>query len=194
MFIRSVDAFAHTKDAILLCELLDGFIQEIGPQNVVQVITNNVVNYVAASRLLMMRHPSLFWTPCAAHCIDLMLEDMDNIPFIKDIVDSSRSITKFIYNHTSALNLMRQFTNNRELVHSTITRFATSFISLRSLLACMREIKRMFLSDEWHALLFSTKPEGQVIYRLVSLQQSFWAEVEEVGAISVLPPNMCEVT
>jgi hypothetical protein len=30
MFIKSVDASAYVKDAQLLCELLDGFIQEIG--------------------------------------------------------------------------------------------------------------------------------------------------------------------
>ena len=50
MFIRSVDASAHIKDATLLCELLDGFIQEIGRQNVVQVITDNTANYVVAGR------------------------------------------------------------------------------------------------------------------------------------------------
>jgi hypothetical protein len=32
MFIKSVDASAHIKDALLLCELLDGFIREVGPQ------------------------------------------------------------------------------------------------------------------------------------------------------------------
>jgi hypothetical protein len=31
MFIKSVDASAYTKYVQLLCELLDGFIQEIGP-------------------------------------------------------------------------------------------------------------------------------------------------------------------
>ena len=53
MFIKSVDASAYTKDAQLLCELMDGFIQEIRPQYVVQVITNNTANYVVAGRLLM---------------------------------------------------------------------------------------------------------------------------------------------
>jgi hypothetical protein len=87
--------------------LLDVFILEVGAENVVQVITDNAANYVAAGRMLMDRHPTLFWTPCAAHCIDLMLEDIGKIPFVKDIVDSSKSITKFIYNHTSVLSLMR---------------------------------------------------------------------------------------
>jgi hypothetical protein len=67
MSIKYVNASAHVKDATLLCKLLDEFIQEIGPQNVVQVITDNVANYIATSMLLMLRYPTLFWTPCVAH-------------------------------------------------------------------------------------------------------------------------------
>ena len=121
MFIKSVDASAQIKDARILCDLLDVFILEVGEQHVVQVITDNAANYVATGRMLMDRHPTLFWTPCVAHCIDLMLEDIGKIPFVKDIVDSSKSITKFIYNHSSMLSLMRRFTNNKELVRPTIT-------------------------------------------------------------------------
>ena len=91
----------------------------------------------------------MFWTPCVAHCLDLILEDMGKIPYIRDIVESAKSITKFIYNHASVLSLMRRFTNNRELVHPAITRFATRFISLWYLLACIWKVKRIFLSYEW---------------------------------------------
>ena len=35
VFIKSVDASPYVKDAHLLCDLLDKFIQEIGPQYVV---------------------------------------------------------------------------------------------------------------------------------------------------------------
>jgi hypothetical protein len=60
MFIKSVDARAYTKDAQLLGELSDGFIREIGPQYLVQVITDNAANYVVAGRMLMERYPSLY--------------------------------------------------------------------------------------------------------------------------------------
>eukprot|EP00253_Pinus_taeda_P036730 PITA_36730 len=132
MFMKSVDASAHIKDARTLCELLDIFIQEVGPSNVVQVITDNAANYVATGKMLMERYPNLFWTRCAAHCIDLMLEDIGKIPIVRDIVESSKSITKLIYNHSSVLSLMRRFTNNKELVRLAITRFDTTFISLQS--------------------------------------------------------------
>eukprot|EP00253_Pinus_taeda_P024407 PITA_24407 len=168
MFMKSIDASSHIKDAKTLCDLLDVFILEVGAEHVVQVITDNAANYVATGRMLMDKHPTLFWTPCAAPCIDLMLEDIGKIPFVKDIVDSSKSIIKFIYNHTSVLSLMRRFTKNKELVHPAITRFATNFISLQSLLNSMWDVKRMFLSEEWRALTMSHKPEGEAICGLVS--------------------------
>jgi len=116
----------------------------------------------------------LFWAPCATHCIDLILEDMGKIPYIRDIIESARTITKFIYNHAYFLSWMRIFTNNWELVCPTITCFSTRFISLQSLLACMWEVKRMFLSNEWHGLSFSHKLEGEAICRLVSYRERFW--------------------
>jgi hypothetical protein len=90
----------------------------------------------------------------------------------------------YIIMHTFLVSLMRQFIGSRELVHPIITHFATSFISLKSLLTCMLEVKIIFLLDEWHALSFSSKLEGQVIFGRVSYQESVWLGVEEVCAIS----------
>jgi hypothetical protein len=91
---------------------------------------DNAANYVVAGRMLSERYPSLYRSPCAVHCIDLMLEDMGKLPWIKEIIDSTRSVTKYKYNHTFFLSLLRQFTGNKELVHLAITRFVASFISL----------------------------------------------------------------
>ena len=109
--------------------------------NVVQVITDNAANYVAAGKMLMERHSPLFWTLSTAHCIDLMLEDMGKIPFIKEVINQARSIPKFIYNHAFVLSLMRRHTKNRELKSPAITRFATTFITLQSLLQCQFDLK-----------------------------------------------------
>ena len=135
--------------------------------NVVQVITDNVANYVAAGRMLMDRYPSLFWTPCATHCIDLMLEDMGKIPFIKVVIDQARSIPKFIYNHAFVLSLMRRHTKNKELKRPAIMRFATTFIILQSLLQCQFELKKMFVCDEWCDCAYNRREDGKTIAKLV---------------------------
>lgn len=97
---------------------------------------------VAADRLLMERHPHTVLDSCATHCIDLMLEDVEN--FIKEVINQARSISKLIYNHAFGLSLMRRYARNRELLHLAITHFAANFISLQSLLQCQSELKQIF--------------------------------------------------
>jgi len=48
----------------------------------------------------------------------------------------------------------------------------------------MWDVKTMFLSQHWRALSISRNPEGEGMCRQVSYDQSFWARVEEVCAIS----------
>ena len=60
--------FKFFKDVVL----------HVGPENVVHIVTGNAANYVATGRLLEKEFPKLFWSPCAAHCINLMLQDMGN--------------------------------------------------------------------------------------------------------------------
>ena len=65
--------------AFMLADLLGKKIDEIGKEKVVQVITDNGANYKAAGRILMERIPTLFWSPCATHCLDLMLEEIGKL-------------------------------------------------------------------------------------------------------------------
>jgi hypothetical protein len=69
----SVDASSEIQDQFILAHLLEKKINEIGKDKVVHVITNNGANYKAACRIFMERIPSLFWSSCAAHCLNLML-------------------------------------------------------------------------------------------------------------------------
>jgi hypothetical protein len=78
-----------------------------------------------------------------------IVPSMGKTSFIKEVIDQARSIPKFIYNHTLVLSLMRRHTRNRELRRPAITRFATNFLTLQSLLQCQFELKQMFVCDEW---------------------------------------------
>jgi len=49
------------------------------------VITDDHPSYVLASKMLMEKRSSLYWSPSAAHCIDLMLEDIEELKIYKEI-------------------------------------------------------------------------------------------------------------
>jgi hypothetical protein len=70
----------------MLFKLFKEVVLYVGADNVVQFITDNATNYVAAGRLLEKEFPKLYWSPCAAHCINLMLQDIGKLPEISEAV------------------------------------------------------------------------------------------------------------
>ena len=99
----------------------------------------------------MQKYGSFYCFPCAAHCIDLMLENFSDsryFPIIDETIQKAKKITKFIYNHDKILSLMRSdFTNGRDLIRPAITRFATEFLSLQCLTKFKKELRQMFTCD-----------------------------------------------
>ena len=60
MLLKSVDASSHVKYANMNFTLLVEVVEEVGVKHVVQVITNNAANYVAAGKLLCAKYPTIF--------------------------------------------------------------------------------------------------------------------------------------
>jgi len=58
--LLSVDTSNMSKTADKVFEMLDAIVERIGEENIVQVITDNAVNYKAAKQILMEKRKSLF--------------------------------------------------------------------------------------------------------------------------------------
>ncbi|XP_039017081.1 uncharacterized protein LOC120147907 [Hibiscus syriacus] len=135
-------------------------VEEVGEENVVQVVTDNASAYVKAGKLLEAKRPHLYWTPCAAHCLDLMLEDIGkHIPRVKNALKKAIYSNGYIYSHVGLVNLMRKFTNQKNLHRPTITRFATSFITLAQIHKQKNNLRKMVTSQEWEASKWSKEPQ-----------------------------------
>ncbi|KAL4276705.1 hypothetical protein AHAS_Ahas20G0233900 [Arachis hypogaea] len=79
IFLKSVDASNISKTAENLFKLFRDVVFFVGPENVVHIVTDNAANYVAAGRLLEAEFPKLYWSPCAAHCVNLMFQDIGKL-------------------------------------------------------------------------------------------------------------------
>jgi len=73
VFLKTVDVSDVSKTARLLYQLFREVVLYVGVENIVHMVTDNAANYVAAGRLLMEEFPSILWSPCDAHCINLIL-------------------------------------------------------------------------------------------------------------------------
>ncbi|XP_042009179.1 uncharacterized protein LOC121757748 [Salvia splendens] len=176
VFIKSVDASSFVKTGEKLFELLDSVVEEIGEEHVVQVVTDNWSNYVAAGKMLMEKRKHLYWAPCAAHCIDLMLKDIGKIPVIQRTIRRAISLVGYIYSHGFTLHLLRTFTKKKDLVRPAITRFATSFLSLERLQQEKYNIRKMFISDTWIQNKLSKEAKGKEAARTTQYSP-FWKNV-----------------
>ena len=109
---------------------MNNCIEEVGAENVVQVVTDNASNNMAAANLLRVARPKIFWTSCATHTLNLMLDAISKLVKFKGMVDKAKTLTIFIYAHHKTLALMRKFTKKKDIVRSGVTSFATAFLTL----------------------------------------------------------------
>lgn len=183
LFLKLVDISGHEDDAPYLFELMESVVLEVGVENVVQVITNTTANYVYAGRHLMAKYSSLFWSPCVAYCIDMVLEEMGRQDWVGTVLEEAKTITQYIYSHAGISNMMRKFTGGRELIRPRIDRYVANFLSLRSLVVQEDNLKRMFSHTEWLSSIYSRRPDAQTIKSLLFLDR-FWKYAHEVVSIS----------
>ena len=121
-------------------------IKEVGEANIVQIITDNGSTFVKVGKLLMKKY-NLYWTPCAAHYIDLMFGDIGKRESVLDLIINARKITNFIYNHGWLLAKMKKVCG-RDIVRLRVIRFETNYITLASLLKKRVDLKKIFISDK----------------------------------------------
>ncbi|XP_028117885.1 uncharacterized protein LOC114315472 [Camellia sinensis] len=161
--------------------LLDKVVDEIGEQYVVQVVTDNEPALKAAGKMLMRKRKHLYWTACSAHCIDLMLKDIANKKSVAKVIEDGKTITNFIYNSGWVLDLMRKFTGGRELIRPAITRFATNFIAIESIVRYKQQLRAMFNSDEWKNSRWGKAKTGQPYnVKKIILGKEFWQKATEL--------------
>jgi len=161
-FLHSDDASAEKHDANYIFQFVDKAIRDVGPENVIQIVTDNASNNMAAANIMQLKRPSIFWTSCAAHTVNLMLGDIAKIKPIRNAIVNGRSVSVFIYSHTITLSLMRDIAKG-DLLRPGATRFVTVFLSLNSMREKRKELKEMFTCERWLQHPLSEKNVGKKV-------------------------------
>ena len=167
---------------------MDDVVEEVGEDNVIQIVTDNAANYKAVVDLLMQKRKKLYWTPCAAHCIDLMLEDFEKkISLHQETISNGKKIIAYIYSRTSLICLLHKHTEGVDLIRPANTHFATSYLTLGCLNENKKSLIRMFTSKEWQSSQCVKTRDGRLVENLV-LNKGFWSNILNClrGAFSLI--------
>lgn len=183
-FHKSVDASSYFKNPKYLIDLIDSVIQDFGPENVVQIITDSFLNYPGIMNHIVQNYGTIFVSPCASQCLNVILEDFSKIDWVSRCISQAQTISKFIYNTASLLDLMKKFTKGQEIIRTGITKSVSNFLSLQSLWKQKQRLKHMFNSPEYSLnTSYPSKPHALSCVSIID-DAEFWRSVDESVAIS----------
>ena len=104
-------------------------IKEVGEDNVVQIITDNAANCKLAGHLVERTYPQIFWTPCATHCLNLLLKDLALIEWMDRAITQGKEVQQFISNQDATRAMFAKY-SKLKLVKPGASRFASNFLML----------------------------------------------------------------
>lgn len=139
---------------------------------------------MGSSRSIESKETFNFWTGCAAHTIDLILEDIGKIKQMDSTIVRARSLTAFFYSHTRVLALMRKCLG-KDLVRAGVTRFAIAYLNLKSLLDNKKELGRLFRENELNEMGYLKSDKGKNVAKTVR-SETFWKNVD--SAVNFFEP------
>ena len=163
MFLRAINAFGEEKTKEYIAEKLVAVVEEIGPKNVVQIITDNAANCKGAGLIIQQKYDNIFWTPCVVHTLNLALKNIcaaklprteeeeivyDELHWITLVAGDASMTKNYIMNHGMRLSMFNEF-SKLKLLAVAETRFASVIVMLKRFLMVKRALQSMVISDAW---------------------------------------------
>lgn len=182
-FHKSVDASGYFKNPKHLADLVDTVIQDFGPENIVQIIVDNSLFQAVITTHVAQHYGTIFVTPCASQCVNLILEDMCKVDWVNRCISQAQTITKFIYNNATMLDSMKKITGGQDLVKTGISKCVSNFLSLQCLLKHKAKMRSVLHNLDYSPTApFMNKP--QISCLDIVEDNEFWRTVEECVAVS----------
>ncbi len=98
--MRSIDTYVELLGALVIADYIHGHIRQaimdVGPVNIVQLVTKNASNCKLMGSMITEEFPNIVWSPCVAHCLDLMVEDIGKLNWVKEVLGVARNSTKLL--------------------------------------------------------------------------------------------------
>ncbi|XP_030940180.1 uncharacterized protein LOC115965129 [Quercus lobata] len=178
IFLKSFEVSRDKITALYIKDLISSVIEEIGPNNVVQLITDNTTNFESTGDMLINKYPRLYKTRCAAYGIQLLLKDIcEEVDWAQKIINDAKLIVSYMYEDCIILSLMKEYTNEKELKHPCTSMFSSNFLMLQSILNVRDELQLLVVSSEWEKLNHNKK--GIAVASIIQSTQ-FWTQGKDV--------------
>ncbi|GBG64503.1 hypothetical protein CBR_g45199 [Chara braunii] len=155
----STDVMHGKKDASALANAWLKRVKSMDVQlsDITAFVTDSVGVNVTAMEVFQkdesVKH--IFWIPCVAHIMDLILEDIGGIDWVASHISQVRLVTRFFKRHGHAREVLETH-STKTLLLPAETRFGTNVIMMERLVALRAALTDVVADDRWRETVWST--------------------------------------
>ena len=175
LFLDSTDTSGDKKTSKFIADKIIKQINLLGASNIIQVITDSAANCKGRWPLICVEYPHITCGPCTAHFLDLLLEDLSKIEWIKNNFKEGRDIVTFITTHHQSLALFRNH-STLQLLKPYDTRFSKELVSQSHLLQVKDSLQETVVDKKYKSWLLKNKSykDGGMAVSARLLDESWW--------------------
>lgn len=171
------------SSAEYLASSLARYINEVGPERIVHVCTDNAANCKAAGKVIERQFPKISWTGCTSHSIDLLLEDFGKEEWVASVCATGRTLVRFITRYTNLYHKFCGLSNGKRLVKPVETRFGTMFMMLRRLNELKDSVEQLATDPIWATCVAKCPDPNVALLKEEIFRGTFWSDVDLVCRI-----------
>ncbi|XP_044433038.1 uncharacterized protein [Triticum aestivum] len=184
LFLRSIDTSEITEDFDELESMLSRVVEDVGAHNIVQIVMNDVSPHMQMARQYVLnKYDSFFFTLCADHCINLLLEKIAALEHVSEVLMKAREITRFLYDHALPMKLKGRYVQE-EILSSSYLKFVAMFIILERLVSARGDLVQMLNSPVWVSSGWACLDLFKRIQSIVKTDDEFWNAAAEVVKVT----------
>ncbi|KAG2317912.1 hypothetical protein Bca52824_021034 [Brassica carinata] len=175
VYLKSFDVSDIKSNANALISLINGLAEEVGVNNVVQIIACSTSGWVGElGKSFAANNSNIFWSVSISHCFELMLVEIGKMDSFGGILDKVNNITEFLYNNPLVWGFFKDPSHGKDMkVSSSEFEFVTPYLTAENILKAKNNLAAMFASSYWN------EKEGTAISKFVK-DSSFWECVERL--------------
>ncbi|WJX31308.1 hypothetical protein P8452_19746 [Trifolium repens] len=157
IFLKAIDGSREYKDKHYMANILKDVIKEVGPHNVVQIITDNAP---------------------VSRDIDGNEEVYDECKWISEVVKEVSFIKTYITTHSMALAIFNEF-STLKLLSIGETRFASMLVMLKRFKLLKTTLQTMVISDKWSSYREDNQGRAAHVKELL-LNDVWWDKIDYI--------------
>ncbi|KAL5830935.1 hypothetical protein ACOSQ4_016289 [Xanthoceras sorbifolium] len=172
IFLKALDIDSDEAEN-LFTSVLSDVIVEVGPTNVLQIISHLGHACKSSESLVFSKFPHIFWSPCTSHSIHMLMEEIAGIEWVKPVVSCAKGIEQnmMYYQHASPC----LFTHLKESSDSLSVKFAPSYSSVQRIVDLKQALQEAVVSEEFKQLKLNMPGDNEIVESAI-LGDDFWCK------------------